>query len=211
MLKKILSAEISLNSFACDDIIAQVLLEMWRIPTLNSFTNFIRKKVRTEIKKKTKTTSFSKVELFYTTSKISDFCSVKDKIPVEQKNNVIYKIRCPGCGEDYIGKTDCCFGKRMHEQGNKPEQPMFQHLQKCEEFNHLISLNALPDIDDHNYVIIRKKAHISETIKNNSKVIKTSRDWLELCYLETFLIKKYKSKINHGIKASRELQLSSCT
>ena len=135
------------------------------------------------------------------------FCSVKDKIPVEQKNNVIYKIRCPGCGEDYIGKTDCCFGKRMHEQGNKPEQPMFQHLQKCEEFNHLISLNALPDIDGHNYVIIRKEAHISETIKNNSKVIKTSRDWLELCYLETFLIKKYKSEINHGIKAARELQL----
>ena len=73
---------------------------------------------------------------------------------------------------------------------------MFQHLQKCEEFNHLISLNALPDIDDHNYVIRRKEAHISETIKNNSKAI----------YLET-LIKTYKFKINHGIKAARELQL----
>ena len=89
---------------------------------------------------------------------------------------------------------------------------MFQHLQKCEEFNHLISLNALPDIDGHNYVIIRKEAHISETIKINSKVIK---DWLELCYLETFLIKKYKSEINHCIKAARELpamfKLSLCT
>ena len=166
-------------------------------------------KLGTKLKRKLKQHLSQKlnIRIFYTTSKISDFCSVKDKIPIEQKNNVIYKIRCPGCGEDYIGKTDCCFGKRMHEQGNKPEQPMFQHLQKCEEFNHLISLNALPDIDGHNYVIIRKEAHISETIKNNSKVIKTSRDWLELCYLETFLIKKYKSEINHGIKAARELQL----
>ena len=82
-------------------------------------------------------------------------CSVKDKIPEEQKSKVIYTIKCTGCGEDYIGKTDC-FGKRMHEQGNKLEQHMFQQLQKFEEFNYLISLNALPDIDDHDYVILQK-------------------------------------------------------
>ena len=48
---------------------------------------------------------------------------------------------------------------------------------------------------------------ISEAVKNNSNVIKTLRDWLELCYFEIFMIKKFKSKINHDIKAARELQL----
>ena len=56
---------------------------------------------------------------------------------------------------------------------------------KCEEFDQLISLNALPDVDDCNYIILQKEAHIkephiSEAIKNSSKIIRTSRDSLEL-------------------------------
>ena len=42
----------------------------------------------------------------YDTKKCAMFCSVKDKIPTHQKSNVIYTIKCLGCGEDYIGKTD---------------------------------------------------------------------------------------------------------
>ena len=95
----------------------------------------------------------------------------------------------------------------MHEQGNKPEQPMFLHLEKCEEFNYITDLNALPDIDNRNFVKVDKKAHINEAVINNSKILKSSRDWLVLCYLESFMIKKHKSMINQGIKATRELQL----
>ena len=69
------------------------------------------------------------IRIIYTTTKISDLCSVKDKIPEEQKCDVIYNIKCPGCGENYIGKTDCCFGTRMHEQGNKPDEHMFSHYE----------------------------------------------------------------------------------
>ena len=135
------------------------------------------------------------------------FCSVKDQIPQEQKNDVIYNINSPGCGEDYIGKTDCCFGVRMHEQGNKRDQPMFLHLNECEEFQFITQLNALPDIVVDNHVQIDKLSHISVAVQNNSKVIKTSRNWLQLCYLEAFMIKKHKSSINNGIKATRELNL----
>ena len=137
------------------------------------------------------------LRVIYTTTKLSDFCGVKDKIPNEQKNDVIYNINCPGCGEDYIGKTDCCFGVRMHEQGNKTGQPMLSHLEGCEAFNYMTSLMALPDIDEKKALKIEKHSHISEAVKHNSK----------LCYLESFMIKKHKSKINDGIKASRELQL----
>ena len=84
---------------------------------------------------------------------------------------------------------------------------MYQHLQKCEQFNYVVSLHALPDINNNNYVTLDKEVFISEAILSNSKVIKTSKDWSDLCYLETFMIKKRKSKINHGIKAARELQL----
>ena len=53
-------------------------------------------------------------------SKISYFYCAKDKIREEQKSNVIYNIKCLGYEEDYINK-------------------MFQQLQKCKEFNLLIS------------------------------------------------------------------------
>ena len=39
----------------------------------------------------------------FNTKKVSMFCPTKDKIPTLQKANVIYKIKCPACGEEYVG------------------------------------------------------------------------------------------------------------
>ena len=161
----------------------------------------LKRKLRQNVKRKLS------VRVIHNTTKISDFCSVKDKIPEEQKNDVIYKIKCPGCGENYIGKTDCCFGVRMHEQGNKTDQPMFTHLNNCEEFGYVTNLHAFPDVNDDMVAGFNKLAHFSEAVLNSSRIIKSSRNWLELCYLESFMIKKHKSSINDGIKATRELKL----
>ena len=46
-----------------------------------------------------------KFVVIYDTKKISFYCNVKDKVPHEQRNNIVYRIRCPGCGGKYIGKT----------------------------------------------------------------------------------------------------------
>ena len=50
------------------------------------------------------------------------FCSITDKIPTHQKSNVIYTIKCPGCGEDHIGKTDRCVITRLNEHNNCSDQ-----------------------------------------------------------------------------------------
>ena len=75
------------------------------------------------------------IRVIYTINKLSKFCGVKDKIPEEQQSNVIYSMQCPGCGEIYVGKTSCCFGKRMDEHGTRADQPLHQHLSNCNEFN----------------------------------------------------------------------------
>ena len=54
----------------------------------------------------------------YDTKKCAMFYSVKDKNLTHQKSNVIYTIKCPGCGEDYIGKTDRCVITRLNEHSN---------------------------------------------------------------------------------------------
>ena len=69
-----------------------------------------------------------------TLKKYAMFCSVKDKIPTHQKSIVIYAIKCPGCDEDYVGKTDRYVITRLNEHINRSDQPMFQHLQHCEKF-----------------------------------------------------------------------------
>ena len=43
-----------------------------------------------------------KFVVIYDTKKISFYCNVKDKVPHEQRNTTVYRIRCPGCGGKYI-------------------------------------------------------------------------------------------------------------
>ena len=41
----------------------------------------------------------------YRTNKLSMFYPIKDKASWNQKVNVLYIIQCPGCHNDYVGKT----------------------------------------------------------------------------------------------------------
>ena len=160
----------------------------------------LKKKIQSNLSRKIN------IRIIYTTNKLSKFCSVKDKIPEDQKNNVIYHIKCPGCGELYVGKTNCCLAKRTDEHGSRPDQPMHQHLSGCEEFQYLVGLHNLPDIGKKtNYVTTN--SHIFEAVKQNCKVLTGSDDWMTLSYLEPLLAKKHKATINHGAKAMKSLNL----
>ena len=43
------------------------------------------------------------------------FCSAKESIPIHQKANAFCKVTCPGCNEDYVGKTDRNLVTRLNE------------------------------------------------------------------------------------------------
>ena len=161
-----------------------------------------------------------RLRVLFTTSKIAKFCSVKDRIPDAQKNGIIYSCFCPGCGETYVGKTECCFDKRLEEHAKLVHQPMHQHFSKCMDFQHVLGIHQLPNANDG---VTRRKygaktaakdesgAQISdfylETLRNNSKILTTSNDWLILAYLEPLMAKRHKAKINDGEKNMRTLNL----
>ena len=69
-----------------------------------------------------------KFVVIYDTKNISFYCNVKDKVPNEQRNNIIYRIRCPGCDGKYIAKTERCSIFRMNEHRTRDTDPMFKHL-----------------------------------------------------------------------------------
>ena len=51
----------------------------------------------------------------YDTKKISFYYDLKDKVPHEQRKNIVYRIRCLGCDGKYIRKTERCLISRMNE------------------------------------------------------------------------------------------------
>ena len=132
------------------------------------------------------------------------FCSAKDRIPIHQKANVIYKVTCPGCNEDYLGKTDRSLVTRLNVHASRKDQPMYQHLSKCEHFAHIIDLLRLPDIDAST-TEINNKQHFVNAVICNFCVLGTCCNWSQLLFLEALYIKNHAPKINDGLKAHANL------
>ena len=76
----------------------------------------------------------------YRTNKLSMFCPTKDRVMWNQKAKVIYIIQCPGCQNDYVGKTDRNLITRLSQHGEKEDQLMFHHFRSCEKFNYKLNL-----------------------------------------------------------------------
>ena len=99
------------------------VIKIWiRLPYLGNKGEELVKTCIRKLKRCFKTNV--KFVTLYDTKKCAMFCSVKDKIPTHQKSNVIYTIKCPGCGEDHIGKTDRCVVTRLNEHNNCSDQSM---------------------------------------------------------------------------------------
>ena len=76
----------------------------------------------------------------------------------------------------------------------------------CEKFLETLSLYKFPDIDT-GANIANLLAHISTAVYDHWKILNTNKNWVRLCFLESFYIKQLKPKINDGLKASKELLL----
>ena len=122
----------------------------------------------------------------YDTKKCAMFCSVKNKIPTYQKSNIFYTVKCPGCREDYVGKTDRCVITRLNEHSNRSDQPMI--LQHFEKFLETMILYQLPDIDS-GVSAVNLQAHIASAVCDNWKILGSNANWLHLCFLESLYIK----------------------
>ena len=73
------------------------------------------------------------------------FCS--KTIPTFEKASVIYCLTCRGFNKKYIGKTDHNLVICLNNQVSRDGQPMYQHLSRCEHYNHIVILMKLPNTD----------------------------------------------------------------
>jgi len=137
------------------------------------------------------------------------FCSNKDKITEDLKSNAIYKFRCPGCSDEYIGKTDRNFRTRVLEHGSYRKDQntnVYKHLSACKYYDEITSLFALP-CGDNKRVCLNTPQHLIETAIDSINILARNDDWVQLCFLESLYIKREKPALNTGCKATKELQL----
>ena len=147
-----------------------------------------------------------KFKVTHETKKVSFFVGTKDKVPLSQKHSIVYKITCPGCGEQYVGKTDCCVIIRMTQHGTKSDQPMYQHFLNCTHFQemyHLLNICTSSDITTTN----ASSDFMVNSITQNYEIIGMNRNWSQLLFLESLMIKRHRPVINDGLKFTRELEL----
>ena len=129
-----------------------------------------------------------KFGVIYDAKKISFYCKAKDKVPHQHRNNIIYRITCPGCGGRYIEKTKRCLISYMNEHGTRDTEPMFKHLPECEMFKETCSLYALPSLyneSDRNEVSLT--SHMLSTVLQNHKILDFNYNWSQLLFLEALL------------------------
>ena len=143
----------------------------------------------------------------FNTKKTAMLCNTKDVIPTSQKSNIIYKIECPGCHQTYVGKTDRNYITRIKEHGSKEKQPMYEHLHNCHKFKNYVQMFALPNLFLENEQEINFKKHVYNAAISNATILDKNLNWSQLCFLEAYYIKLLSPVINHGLKASKELQL----
>ncbi len=79
---------------------------------------------------------------------------------------------------------------------------IFIYNPACNYFQHIHDLLNLPDILNDKLPI-----DLSDVILANTSVIDTARHWSVLLFKEALCIRRLKPRLNHGLKASKDLVL----
>ena len=95
---------------------------------------------------------------------------------------------------------------RLSEHGYPEDQPIYQHLSKCEQISYVIDLLRWPDINVST-AEISNKHHFANAVMSTYCNLDTWFTWFQLLFLEAFYFKYLAPKINDGLKIIRDFVL----
>ena len=142
-------------------------------------------------------------KVFLETTKLAFFTSNKDKTPFLSSSGVVYEYSCPGCAKSYVGKTNNTLFNRTSQHGwTQKDSSIFKHFGTCPEWQELVGfLQIGGDIE-----VDRKELQIL-TVRENTKVVASARNFLKLDFRESIEIKHRKPELNKGLKSCKDLAL----
>ena len=128
--------------------------------------------------------------------------SNKDKIPHLSNSNVVYHFECPGCMKSYIGKTETTLFNRTKEHGWRDKNSaIWKHFEQCSGWKEIVNFFRT-DGGEVDMMELRVNA-----VRENTKVIRKSDNWLKLAFLEALAIKEYSPELNTGVRSCKDLAL----
>ena len=96
----------------------------------------------------------------YDVNKIEFYCNTKDKTTVFSNLFVVYDFSCPGCGANYIGKTERTLYKRTVEHAwTDNNSAIYKYLDNCTGVQHLLDIASL-------HLSLLRHQHIFKTVTN---------------------------------------------
>ena len=162
----------------------------------------IVQRCKKRLKKLFKREKTIKFEVSFQATKVSFFTSNKDRIPKLSNSGVIYQYTCPGCSKSYIGKTDNTLFNRTKQHGwSQKDSSICKHFHDCGGWKEIVDLFQMEgdSVDTMQFQV--------NAVRENTKVIATSKNWLTLAFRESLSIKNQKPELNKGLKSCKELAL----
>ena len=127
---------------------------------------------------------------------------------------MVCNFSCPGCGANYIGKTEGTLYERTVEHAwTDNNSAVYKHLDDCTGVQHLFDIASLhsslftssaPIQNSDKFDLRTTRINL---VQDNTEIIDRHKNWNILLFKEALKIKELNPILNSGLKASKELQL----
>ena len=74
-------------------------------------------------------------------SRIKFHCNTKDKTAAFHNSFVVYNISFPGCGANYIGKTEKTYERKVEHAWTDDNSVAYKYLNDCTGVQHLVDIS----------------------------------------------------------------------
>ena len=143
-----------------------------------------------------------KFRIHLQSKKLSFLTSNKDRTPLLSSSNIVYHYECPGCMKSYVGKTESTLFNRTKEHGwTDKKSAIFKHFEHCSAWKEIVDLfqTGGVEVDPMEFQV--------NAVRENTKIIRKTDNWLKLAFLESLAIKEYQPELNKGLRSCKELAL----
>ena len=124
------------------------------------------------------------------------------RITLLSNSGLVYRYTCPGCSKTYIGKTESTLFNRTKQHGWTGKQSAVnKHFESCNHWKEIVDMLR---IDGGEIDAMRLQIN---TVRDNTKIIRRSNNWLNLVFLESLSIKEEQPELNSGIRSCKDLNL----
>ena len=154
----------------------------FKLPFIGHYSRITELKLRQLLKRFCK--SDLNIKLVFTSFKIKNMFSFKDRTPDALKSLVVYQFICAGCNSRYIGETSRHFSTRIKEHTvSDKNSHIFKHFSESPSCKSLYTPSCFAIIDSANNPIdlkLKEALHINKNKPNLNKEVHNFNTFLAL-------------------------------